>query len=194
MPGQKSPSVRFGLGYNPNPPTDSSENIVLAFSDRIGITKPRTILQVEAMDDELRNGMWQACNEHHFRQDDDHHFPYDVQFQNLLSNVYVDFFKKTSDAIPYGYEAGIRSIRNWFFGAQWWEIYNFVEFLISAFDNPPFAERVSFFLEREKSGYRILQNQFVAITDEVELSTISEAATLGSKFSGAREHIQSAIA
>jgi hypothetical protein len=44
-------------------PTDSSENIVLAFSDRIGITQPRTILQVEAMDDELRNGLWQACNE-----------------------------------------------------------------------------------------------------------------------------------
>jgi hypothetical protein len=53
---------------------------------------------------------------------------------------------------------------------------------------------VSFFLEREKSGYRILQGQFVAITDKVELSTVSEAANLGSNFSGAREHIRSAIA
>jgi len=165
----------------------------LAFSDRIGITQPRTILQVEAMNEELRNGLWQACNEYHFRDENDHRFQYDVQFQNLLATVYVDFFKKTSDVIPYGYEAGIKSIRKWFFGAEWWNVYNFVEFLISAFDTPPFAERVSFFLEREKSGYRILQNQFVAITDKIELSSISDAATLGSKFSAAREHIQSAI-
>ena len=49
-------------------------------------------------------------------------------------------------------------------------------------------------MEREKSGYRILQKQFVPITDKVELSAVSDVANLTAKFSGAREHIRSAIA
>ncbi|MGY4287823.1 hypothetical protein ACVWXO_007043 [Bradyrhizobium sp. LM2.7] len=49
------------------------------------------------------------------------------------------------------------------------------------------------FLEREKTGYRILENQLVPITDPVELSAVSEAASPPSSFAGAREHIQSAI-
>lgn len=145
------------------------------------------------MDDELRNGLWQACNEFyikpHYRE-----YGYDEQFRTIVGRIYVDFFKRTSDSIPWGHEAGTRAIRDWFFSAQWWEVYNFLEFLISAFDVPPFVERVSFFLEREKSGYRILQDRFVAITDKIELSAVSDAANLGSKFSGAREHIRSAIA
>jgi AbiJ N-terminal domain 4 len=145
------------------------------------------------MDDELRNGLWQACNEFYFRVHD-RTYDYDVEFQNIIGRTYVDFFKKPSDTIPYGHAPGIRAIRDWFFNAKWWEVYNFLEFVISTFDSPPFAERVSFFLEREKSGYRILQDQFVAITDKVELSTVSDAANLSSKFSGAREHIRSAIA
>jgi hypothetical protein len=152
------------------------------------------------MDDELRNGLWQACSESYFRGGSRHDYPYDHPFRAIMAGVYVNFFKKTSDVIPYGYEGEIQAVRSWFFSAQWWEVYNFVEFLISEFGEPSFVEsglfgeRVSFFLEREKSGYRILQDQFVAITDKVELSTVSEAANLGSKFTGAREHIRSAIA
>jgi hypothetical protein len=172
----------------------------LSFSDRLGITKPKTILQVEAIDDDLRNGLWQACTESYFHFGNIHNYKFDEPFRAIMARVYVDFFKKTSEVVPYGYESGIGAIREWFFKAEWWQVYNFVEFLLSEFDEPPFpqaglfCERVSFFLEREKSGYRILAGQFVAITDKVELSTVSQAANLGSKFSGAREHIRSAIA
>jgi AbiJ N-terminal domain 4 len=165
----------------------------------VGITKPKTVLQIEAMDADLRNGLWQACSESYFNGRDDGDYAYDHLFRAIMARVYVDFFKKTSDVIPYGYSGGIGAIREWFFKAHWWQVYNFVEFLIAEFDDAPFtqpgsfAERVSFFLEREKSGYRILRDQFVSITDKVELSAVSDAASLGSKFSGAREHIQSAI-
>jgi hypothetical protein len=170
----------------------------LSFSDRIGITKAKSILQIETMDDDLRKGLWQACSESYFNAGSD--YDYDQLFHAIMDRVYVDFFKETTDIIPYGYKAGIGAIRGWFFSAEWWQVYNFLEFLIYEFAGPPFveagvfSERVSFFLEREKSGYRILQSQFVPITDKVELTAVSEAANLGSKFSGAREHIRSAIA
>lgn len=171
----------------------------MSFSDRLGITKPKSILQVDGIDKDLRNGLWQASSESFFHIGD-FDYDYDRPFQTLMGRVHVDFFKSTSDAVPYGYQPGILAIRNWFFSAKWWEVYNFLEFLIAEFDGPPFgargsfSDRVSFFLEREKSGYRILNDKFAPITDSVELVAISDAASLGPKFSGAREHIQSAIA
>jgi len=84
-------------------------------------------------------------------------------------------------------------LKNWFYGAEWYEVYNLLEYLLASQANPLFHRRVSFFLEREKSGYRILQNQFVPITDSVELRAVADAASLPSQFSAAREHIQTAI-
>ena len=150
------------------------------------------------MDADLRNGLWQACTESFFNRSDGD-YDYDHPFQNIMGHVYVDFLKLTSDVIPYGYNAGIAAIRDWFFSAKWYEVYNFIEFLLP-FDAQPygphgvFADRVSHFLEREKSGYRILQELLAPITDPVELSAVSAAANLSSKFSGAREHMRSAIA
>jgi hypothetical protein len=155
----------------------------LSFSDRLGITKPKTILQVEAIDDDLRNGLWQACTESYFHFGNIHNYKFDEPFRAIMARVYVDFFKKTSEVVPYGYESGIGAIREWFFKAEWWQVYNCVEFFLSEFDEPPFPQAGLF-----RAG------QFVAITDKVELSTVSQAANLGSKFSGAREHIRSAIA
>jgi hypothetical protein len=169
----------------------------MSFSDRLGITKPKSILQVDSIDKDLRNGLWQACSEVFFHGD--RNYDYDEPFQTIMGFVYVDFFKSTSDAVPYGYIKGIEAIRSWFFKANWYDVYNFLEFLLGHDGSPycypgTFAERLSFFMEREKSGYRILQGQFVPITDQVELSAVADAASLPATFSGAREHIRSAIA
>lgn len=163
-----------------------------SFSDRLGITKPKSALQLEAMDSDLRNGLWQACSEHFFHHGDG--YEYDSDFHEIMTTTYVDFFKRTSDDIPYGYNSGIEQVRGWFFKCPWWGAYNFVEFLISISPDDGFANRVSFFLEREKSGYRILDGQLVPITEKVELEAVSEAASLSSRYAGAREHIRSAIA
>lgn len=78
------------------------------------------------------------------------------------------------DTVPYGHRDGIAAIRDWFFKAEWWAVYNLIEFLFQISGND-FCDRVTVFLEREKTGY-ILGNQLVPITDPVELSAVSEAA------------------
>ena len=163
-----------------------------SFSDRLGLTAPKRVLQIESMDADLRNGLWQACIEHFLRPfGDDYRF--DDDFRSIVEHIYIDFFKKPSDQMPYGYGSNISEIRDWFFKAKWWGAYNFVEFLMR-FDNPEFQKRVSFFLEREKSGYRIIRGQLVPISDPLEIATVSDAANLSDQFSGARQHVQSAIA
>lgn len=148
---------------------------------------------MEEMDVDLRNGLWQACIEFYFKSFKGY-YPDDTSFKRYMKETYVDFFKRPADEVPYGHEKGIKAVRSFFFSAKWWQVYNFIEFLLQAFKSDQFAQRVSFFLEREKSGYRIVNGQLVSITDAVELAAVSEAASLEGAFLGAREHIQSAIA
>ena len=109
-----------------------------------------------------------------------------------MRDIYVNFFKLPSDKIPYGHERGIAQVRAWFFDAEWWKVYNFIDFLVAR-QNTSFIERVSFFLEREKSGYRIISAQLVPITDPIEVAAVSEATLASGAFVAARQHTQAAI-
>src|SRR5258705_3762984 len=120
----------------------------MSFSDRLGITEPKSALQIEEIDSALRNGLWQACIEHLLRANNSY-YASDAVFKRLMSRIYVDFFKVASDTVPYAHEKGIQAVRNWFFKAEWWNVYNFIEFLLPI-GGDRFSARVSTFLEREK--------------------------------------------
>lgn len=158
----------------------------------MGITKPKTVLQLEAIDDDLKNGLWQSCIEFPLASNQVYTAG-SKAFERAVRGIYVNVFKETSDEIPVTTRKVMDRLKEWFYGARWYEVYNFLEFLLSIEQNPVFARRVSFFLTREKSGYRIVENKFVPITDPVEIREIASAASLPSRFSAAREHIQTAI-
>ena len=164
----------------------------MRFSDRIGATVPRSILQVDSIDLDLRNCLWQACIEHYI-------FPRvslfnkDCYFKYIISMIYVDFFKKAADQTPYGHDANINQLRYWFFEAEWWDVYNFVEFLLNALPDEGFAKRLNFFLEREKSGYRVVGDAVLKITDPIEIEAINISADLSDRFSASAQHIRAAV-
>jgi hypothetical protein len=85
-------------------------------------------------------------------------------------------------------------VRDWFFAAKWWEVYNFIEFLFTIDASHQFIDRLTSFLEREKSGFRILDSQFVPIADPIELAAVSESLSVGDEFIGTQQHIRSAVA
>ena len=109
-----------------------------------------------------------------------------------MENIYVNFFRLPSDEIPFGHDKGIATVRQWFFAAEWYQVYNFVEFLMSK-GNIQFNARVAFFLDREKSGYRIINGKFVPITDPLEVTAVSQAASAVNAFVGSRHHMLAAI-
>ncbi|MBR1278986.1 AbiJ-NTD4 domain-containing protein [Bradyrhizobium sp. AUGA SZCCT0283] len=164
----------------------------MSFSDRLGITKPKTVLQVDGIDDDLRNGLWQACLEFPLATNQ-HYLAGNKKFERVVRGIYVNVLKETSDEIPLTSPRVMERLKGWFYGAEWYDVYNLLEFLLSLEESSGFARRVSFFLGREKSGYRIIENKFVPITDPVEIREVAAAASLPSRFSAAREHIQTAI-
>jgi hypothetical protein len=159
----------------------------MSFSDRLGITNPKSILQADSVDTDLRNGLWQACIESYI-----HYFERDTEYRSIMARIFVDFFKLPSDTIPYPQHEGIAYVRGWFFKAEWWRVYNFPEFLFGLPGSGSFVRRVSFFLEREKSAYRVVNGQLVPISDPIEISAVIDAASVG-PFMGAQRHLQTAI-
>jgi hypothetical protein len=82
----------------------------MSFSDRMGITQPKAILQVNSIDDDLRNGLWQACIEFHIRRFDRHYHD-DGLFRETIRDICINFFKRTSDTIPENHDPNIDNLK-----------------------------------------------------------------------------------
>lgn len=77
---------------------------------------------------------------------------------------------------------------------EWYLIYDFIERYLMHTDNTTAEKMSSLFnriLEEEVSGYRILDNQVIPITNQAELSTIQEAYSR--KYDSVNIHISKAL-
>ena len=55
---------------------------------------------------------------------------------------------------------------------QWYQVYDFVEFYLQRFNDKNVATKVDTILKEEHSGYRIVNNMVVPITNEMEINEI----------------------
>ena len=147
------------------------------FSERIGAKPPKTVLQLDSMDDELRNGLWNVC--------------YDLIFGHFLDNYFNShedatvgalwrhFFKLPVDKMPYKGLDIIDWVRGRFFARTWDEVYDLVEFLAGVGPHE-LPKRLNYILERERSGYRFVGSQLTPVSNEQEVAAI-QGAQLQSK-------------
>lgn len=80
-------------------------------------------------------------------------------------------------------------------GNCWWLIYELIEIYVARIletsKKDEFISQVNRILEEENSGYRVIAEIFVTITNEVELSAVEE--TLFSPFDVVEKHIKKAL-
>lgn len=69
------------------------------FSERFGYTKPK-LLQIDSLDLELRNSLWNVCRSLLFRQKSQSIRLTDSGFYGIAYLVFVNFFKLPEDALP----------------------------------------------------------------------------------------------
>jgi len=144
------------------------------------------------MDDELRIEMW--------------NYFYIYILDELSNNsirdlgvffmvLWVNFFKHPIDEFPEDFRF---FLKNWFFNSTWYEVYDFLEFVIQL-DRPLNKEEAvktcNNILERNLSAYRLVGNKFLEITDQVEINAIEEALNTSEKagIDGAFHHLQTAL-
>jgi hypothetical protein len=149
----------------------------MKFSQRIGKNPIKTDLQINSMDENLRVGLWNVFRGFFLEQTKTEHVEKSplAPFFNALQN---NFLKDALDNISNDIQKTSRSIMRWFFACNWYEVYDFIEF-VSQFKDIPldiemFKKECNRVLEKECSGYRFLGNHIVPISDDVEIKEIED--------------------
>ena len=153
--------------------------------------KPRSALQLGVMDKELRNGLWSVLVENvlrNFRGPLDGAFGRQLlhvlgsNLDSLFRTYWFSYSKIPTDTIPPTFDEAVGVLRNHFFGCKWNEVYDFVDFTIRHLTaRPPeglTGNMVTDFnsvLERENSGYRIINGIVTEITSGAEIAEIEQA-------------------
>jgi len=170
----------------------------MKFSQRIGKEPVKTEFQIESMDNDLRTALWNAFQIFFLDNVKSDWISYSA-YKFFFKILWIDFFKFQVDDIDNDFQDTHEMIKKWFFGWEWYKVYDFIEF-IAQVDSPVnkenFIKYCNKMMERELSGYRFVGDMIAKITDENELSAIEEAIENSSKtkLSGVNLHLKSALA
>ena len=179
----------------------------MRFSQRAGIVSAKKPIQVESIDSDLRNSLWSLLTtfywetfsrrkwEMYERAD----YILGSNLENLFTALWFDYFKKPTDTIPkyyYDEDDGLGVIRRYFFGAKWYEVYDFIEFVRAhgpSLSRDKFTIACNKILERENSGYRFVDGRIAEITSLDEVKEIETAMEKAVPYYGVKEHLATAI-
>ncbi|MGD6935187.1 MAG: AbiJ-NTD4 domain-containing protein [Candidatus Bathyarchaeia archaeon] len=168
------------------------------FSDRMGITKPKFAIQVESIDSNLKNCLWNIFSGLLTRRpmSADWEDAQSTNMINFLKRLNHSFFKTPTDLIPNTYSKAYIEMRQYFFSkAEWYDIYNLLEFTANYYPDvtqiAQFVAACNFLLEQELSGYRFIGKQIVPMTKKEEIMEVEQAIT--SPFNSVNSHLENAI-
>ncbi|NBD19802.1 hypothetical protein GTZ97_03835 [Aquabacterium fontiphilum] len=176
----------------------------MRFSQRAGLTPATKLAQREAIDDELRNSLWSLlslCYWDTYRSPGGGSYGRSdyVKNSNLHSLVicfWLHYFKQPTDTIDQYWGNCYERLRKHFFQAEWYEVYDFVEFVANygpEQQKARFIELANSYLERENSAYRFVNDRICEITSAEEISTVEEALSIAEDYRGAKTHLRAAL-
>lgn len=168
------------------------------FSERAGIKAPKTAIQIDSIDDELRTALWSAYHLHIASKDVSASTSSSSHAQ-YYQQLYLELFKAPIDKMPWQPHQLAEAVRKWFFAAPWHDVYDFIEFTSQHgphFWVPAFRNEVNRVLIREVAGYRLVDGLIVPISDVTEINAVSDAldATQSPGLKAAQIHLRTALA
>jgi hypothetical protein len=175
----------------------------MRFSQRKGIKPVKRVIQIDSMDDELRTSLWNALYVFYWAQEDESYklppliFYPSYNLWRLCINLWGNYFKKPIDTLPKVWGKAYEEIRNYFFNCEWYEVYDFIEFIADFFPNTEVNNRFMNFcntiLEQELSAYRFVGGKIVGITSKEEILEIEKALDIPEPLKGVRIHLERAL-
>jgi hypothetical protein len=158
------------------------------FSERYGYTKIRDLVQIDSIDEPLRNALWSLLKIHiwddvHYRSgmyggyylsDDSNRL-----LRHLCEHLWFDYFKKPLDQIDNRWTKVLEELRVYFFQCEWYEVYDFIEFVATNYPKyefrGAFMQHCNAVLEKEVSAYRFVDGLLSRITEQEQLEEIELA-------------------
>lgn len=178
----------------------------MSFSKRLGFVSDKQI-QINSIDTTLKNKLFNCFQEQLKR------FRHSVEISAYILNELGEItMNNISDQ-----QTILRRFLNNGKGYSWYDIYDIIEYFLQAVDMvlpdrvfgydyivnhtygtvnkqsffELFSKSINGILEEEKSGYRLVNNEFVAITSEEEIESITQA--ISTPFDAVRIHMQKAL-
>lgn len=163
------------------------------FSQRKGFKTILEIIQVDGMNSDLRNSIWNVLNHHTMQQYDEiAMLSWDSKPDPFAYHLWADFFKKPVNSIPNTKGGILKAIYEFFSSCEWYEVYDFVEYVLNYVNTEKVNNVVNGILERELSGYRFVGGVITAITDKQEIEML-ESALADEDFPSVRNHLRRAL-
>lgn len=172
------------------------------FSQRKGFKPVKIEMQTNSMDEDLKNGLWNAFTVTYWAEIDSfatHRSAYldkNVQWKSFIDNIWHNYFKQPIDTLGhYHWESIHELLRDYYFQANWVEVYDFIEFCANVYPTKPtsdiFMNMCNSVLEREKSAYRFVGGQISDYISKEEIGSINEA--LNSPYLQVNKHLAQAL-
>jgi hypothetical protein len=169
------------------------------FSQRKGFKPIKTVMQVDSMDDELRNGLWNVLTISYWNQVKDNWISLNKKINILFKLLWDSYFKKPFDTLRDYWPDTYKEIREYFFYFHWYEVYDFIEFIANNYPdefnevNPKFMDFCNIVLERELSAYRFVGDKITQITSKEEVLEIEEALEISKPLKAVNTHLKRAL-
>lgn len=169
----------------------------MKFSERLGYKPVKEQLQVESIDDELKNSLWSMFLDSFFN--DLRNSGYEYALYNYHRALWFNFFKLPIDS-SYIYsdrsvdkDALKKYLRKYFFESKnWFDLFDLIEFS-AKFADHKYIESINMVLDREKSAYRFVNGQITQITSANEITEIEEAITSKDVYKPVAVHLNAAL-
>lgn len=169
----------------------------MKFSERQGLRTAKQAIQLESMDKDLRNGLWNSFQLHYLENVTTMLLSksrYNGFFRDLWSNL----FKYPLDTMDDLFQNTRSDLRQMFFEWDWFEVYDFIEYVASIecyTDEQEFIFACNIILERELSAYRFIDGVIAPLTNKHEINEIDKAIQTAKdeNLLGVQEHLETAL-
>jgi hypothetical protein len=154
------------------------------------------------MDSDLRNSLWNVLTLFYWDMFSSVYRTSDDDYLNaFIRKLTISYFKIPLDSIRYTWDDEYKSIREYYFGCSWSEVYDFIEFVANSYQgasydkdrNTKFMAACNKIFEREVSGYRFVDGIITPITSEIEINAIEEAIEKSNQFKTVSTHLEVAL-
>lgn len=172
----------------------------MRFSDRIGATKIPSTLQIEGMDERMRNRLWNYLLINIFFGEPG----FNELFYTKVKFIFEKHLKLPFDTLPETKTEQINVLHKLFFYQKfkWFDVYNLIEFIAehtteldSRINSDDFKSGINILLEEEMSGYRFISGVLSQITNPEEIKSIisSIESSNDKELFGTKKHLETAL-
>jgi len=173
------------------------------FSERYGHKQPKVDVQIDSMDDDLRNALWNEVYAA-FSADAYGHYGFLLlsrSDESLYTAFWKSFFKLPLDKMSTEISGYLLSLKDLFEKLDWYEVYDLIEFMLdwiakdylSKNQLVAFKNKLNSALESNLSGFRIIGDCVTPIIEDAEIEEIESAIRLVEPLTGVKKHLKTSL-